>query len=139
MIKPELLHQSIEIAAQKEPIITRRFYEILFERYPQVKPLFGRNAADQQAQMLQETILAALEHLDDAEWLEHNVGALGARHVDYGVTEEMYAWVGECLVASLAELCGDAWTEEHAASWVGVYGVLTDLALKGARARANEI
>jgi len=132
-INSALLHESIAIAAAKEPLITKRFYEILFERYPQVKPLFSRNAPREQQEMLQATILAALDHLEDGAWLEENLGALGAKHVEYGVTEEMYDWVGDSLIAALADLCGDAWTPEHEASWAAVYGVLTDLALKGAR------
>jgi hemoglobin-like flavoprotein len=137
-IQPHLLRESIQIAAAKEPIITKRFYEILFERYPEVRGLFGRNAADLQQKMLQETILAALDHLEDAEWLTTQVGALGAKHVSYGVTDDMYPKVGECLVAALADLCGDAWTSEHEASWVAVYGALQGLALAGAdQARAE--
>lgn len=131
-IQPELLRESIGIAASREPVITKRFYAILFERYPQVRPMFSRNEPETQQRMLQETILAALDHLDDPAWLETNVKALGARHVDYGVTDEMYGWVGECLIAALADLCGDQWTAEHEASWAAVYGVLTELALAGA-------
>lgn len=138
-INAALLHESIEIAVTREPVITKRFYQILFERYPDVEPLFGRNEPQHQQQMLQDTIMAALDHIEDSEWLEENLGALGAKHVSYGVTDEMYAAVGECLIAALAELCEDRWTAEHEASWAAVYGVLADLAIAGAkreRARA---
>lgn len=50
------------------------------------------------------------------------------------MTEEMYGWVGECLIAALADLCEDAWTPAHEASWAAVYGALTELALAGAAA-----
>ncbi len=33
---------------------------------------------------------------------------MGAKHLDYGVTNEMYDWVGECLVATLAEVADGA-------------------------------
>ncbi len=65
--------------------------------------------------------------------VEENLGALGARHVSYGVTDDMYPAVGECLIAALAELCGDRWTKEHEAAWAAVYGVLADLAIAGAK------
>ncbi|MDP2316128.1 MAG: globin domain-containing protein [Pseudomonadota bacterium] len=134
----DLLSQSIGWAVEREPVITRRFYEILFERYPQVRPLFGRNASDAQARMLQDAIVAALDHIEDGPWLTDTLGAIGAKHVSYGVTDEMYGWVGESLIASLAELCGDRWTDGHGAAWGRVYGSLTDLALAGAvRARAE--
>jgi hemoglobin-like flavoprotein len=123
-VNADLLRESIEIAVAREPLITKRFYEILFERYPEVQPLFGRNEPRRQQQMLQDTIVAALDHIDDGAWLEENLGALGAKHVTYGVTDDMYPAVGECLIAALADLCGDQWTDEHEASWATVYGMV---------------
>lgn len=37
---------------------------------------------------------------------------LGAQHVVYGVTDEMYDWVGESLLATVAEAADDAWNAE---------------------------
>jgi hemoglobin-like flavoprotein len=136
MSDKELLYQSIGWAAEREPVITRRFYEILFSRYPQVQPLFGKNARDAQAKMLQDAVLMALDHLEDAEWLTDTIGAVGAKHVSYGVTDEMYPMVGECLVATLAEHCGNRWTMAHQDAWIRTWGALQGLALAGAhRAR----
>lgn len=133
-----LLYESITWAAERAPVVTLRFYEILFARYPQVQPLFSRNARDAQAKMLQDAVLLALEHLDDPAWLTDTLGAVGAKHVSYGVTDEMYPWVGECLVATLAEHCGDKWTQAHEDAWVRTWGAIQSLALAGAaRARAQ--
>lgn len=138
MSDKDLMMESITWAAEKEPVITRRFYEILFERYPQVAPLFSRNARTEQARMLQDAILAALDHYDDAPWLTSTLGAIGRKHIEYGVTDEMYPWVGESLVATLAELSGPRWTPAHEAAWVRTWGALAGLALAGAAAaRAN--
>ena len=133
-----LLRESVSIAAAHEPVITKRFYSIFLSRYPQVIPLFSRNAPEKQQEMLQGAILAVLDHLDDSAWLADTMGAIGVKHLDYGVTDDMYPWVGECLIAALAELCEDQWTKDHEAAWVAAYGALTDLALAGAnRARAH--
>jgi hemoglobin-like flavoprotein len=137
-IDASLLRESIGLAASREPIITTRFYEILFERYPAVRPMFSRNSPERQQQMLQGAILAVLDHLDDPAWLEDSLGALGAKHVSYGVQDAMYPAVGECLIATLAELCADEWTPAHEAAWAEAYGVITTLALRGAdKARAE--
>ena len=133
-----LLRESVSIAAANEPVITKRFYSIFLSRYPQVIPLFSRNAPEKQQEMLQGAILAVLDHLDDSAWLADTMGAIGVKHLDYGVTDDMYPWVGECLIAALAELCEDQWTKDHEAAWVAAYGALIDLALAGAnRARAH--
>jgi hemoglobin-like flavoprotein len=50
----------------------------------------------------------------------------------------MYPAVGECLIAALADLCGDQWTHEHEASWATVYGALADLAIAGAQRARSE-
>ena len=52
----------------------------------------------------------------------------------YGVTEEMYGWVGECLLAAFAEAAGDAWTDEVAKSWAAAYDAIAGAMLAGARA-----
>lgn len=127
-----LLRQSFDLVAEREPQLTRRFYEILFDRYPQAKPLFSRNAPETQQKMLQETLVAALDHLEDASWLETNLHALGAKHVGYGVTEEMYGWVGASLIATLEEVAGDDWNADLAKAWGDLYGAIQTMMLAGA-------
>ena len=127
-----LLRSSFELVAERQPLITPRFYELLFERYPQAKPLFGRNSADKQQEMLQGALVAVLDHLEDATWLEEQLGALGAKHVDYGVTNEMYDWVGDCLLRTLAEIAADDWNDELAKAWADAYGAITSLIQRGA-------
>ena len=88
--------------------------------------------------MLQGALLAVLDHLDDPAWLSETLGGLGAKHLSYGVTDDMYPLVGECLVATLAELCGPNWTPAHQASRVEAYGAIQSLVLAGAaKARAQ--
>lgn len=131
-LNAELLSSSLELVASRQPEITPRFYEILFERYPQAKPLFGRNDSKEQAKMLQEAIVAVVEHVEDAAWLTETLQGMGKKHVSYGVTEEMYPWVGECLIATLAEIAADDWTDDIEKAWVDAYGAITALMLEGA-------
>lgn len=128
----ELLLSSLELVAAREPVITARFYRILFARYPQVEPLFGRNSRTQQQQMLQEAIVAVVDHADDATWLTQTLHGMGRKHISYGVTAEMYPWVGECLLATLAEIAGDDWTPEVETAWADAYGAISGLMLQGA-------
>lgn len=129
-----ILRQSLDLVASREPVITKRFYEILFDRYPQSQALFGRNATDRQQKMLQDAIVAVVDHVEDATWLEETLTAMGRKHVDYGVTPEMYGWVGTSLLATLAEIAGKEWTPEVEEAWVDAYGAISGLMLKGAGA-----
>lgn len=125
----QLLRSSFALVAKREPELTKRFYGLLFERYPQARPLFRRSEPHVQERMLRDALVAVLEHLEDTAWLKRTLGGLGARHVGYGVTPQMYDWVGECLLATLAEVAGDAWTPDLAAQWTEAYGVLVSMML----------
>lgn len=132
-LNAELLNNSFALVVDREPELTARFYEILFERHPEARSLFHRNEPKQQQQMLQDALVAVLDHLDDAPWLADTLGALGAKHVEYGVTEPMYDWVGESLVATLEEVAGDDWSKEMAEAWGEAYGAIQGLMLAGTR------
>lgn len=124
-----LLRQSFEVVASANPKFVSRFYEILFERYPQSRQLFPQNGMARQAEMLTQALVAVLDHLEDVPWLQETLGALGAKHVGYGVTREMYDWVGASLLATLAEVAGPAWTPELQGAWGEAYGAIVSLML----------
>jgi hemoglobin-like flavoprotein len=127
----DLLRTSFNLVLEVNPNLTTRFYEILFERYPQARPLFGRNAQRAQERMLAEALMAVVDHLEDPAWLGQQLGALGAKHEGYGVTAEMYDWVGDALLATLAETAGSAWTPAHQAAWAEAYGAIVALMRAG--------
>ena len=129
------LRQSFELVVERAPDLTHRFYDILFARYPEARPLFGRSSRPAQEQMLTAALAAVLDHLEDASWLRSTLGALGERHTGYGVTAEMYGWVGESLLATLAEVAGSAWTAEVAAAWTEAYGAIASMMMAGTGVR----
>lgn len=126
-LNPSLLRSSFELVTAREPNIVSRFYEIFFERYPQVKPLFKRGNAETQHQKLGAALGAVLEHLEDPNWLTEQLGAMGRRHDGYGVTDDMYPWVGECLIAAMQEAAGDEWTADMTVAWSDAYGAIVSL------------
>lgn len=134
-----LLRQSFELVVERSPDLTRRFYEILFERYPASRPLFSPSRQRAQEQMLTQALVAVLDHIEDAGWLSETLGALGAKHVAYGVTNEMYGWVGASLLETLREVAGTEWTPELEAAWAEAYGAIAGLMQAGAaRAATNQ-
>jgi hemoglobin-like flavoprotein len=126
------LRSSFDLVVSRDALVIERFYAILFELYPQAKGLFGRNTQKAQAAMLTSALVSVLDKIEDASWLESTLGPLGAKHVGYGVTDEMYDWVGECLLAALAETAGDDWSPELAADWTAAYAAVAGLMKKGA-------
>ncbi|MCE9572426.1 MAG: flavohemoprotein [Deltaproteobacteria bacterium] len=128
----DLLRSSFEFVIEKAPDLTTRFYAILFARYPAVQPMFGRNTPRAQQEMLGQALGAVVEHLEDAPWLEATLKGMGAKHVGYGVTDGMYAMVGECLLAALADAAAESWTKELETAWADAYGAIAGLMQAGA-------
>jgi hemoglobin-like flavoprotein len=132
-----LLRSSFQLVLDTNPNVTARFYEILFERYPAARGLFRPGSQKRQEEMLAGALVAVVEHLEDAPWLTGTLGALGAKHVGYGVTAEMYDWVGDALLTTLGEVAGDAWTPELHSAWAEAYGVIVSLMRAGEAAAAE--
>ncbi len=128
----DLLRSSFALVVERQPALVSRFYAILFERYPQARGMFGRNSPHAQEKMLTAALVCVLDHLEDAAWLGRTLGGLGARHRGYGVTDEMYGWVGECLLAALAEIAASDWTPALAAEWTAAYGAIAAAMQAGA-------
>ncbi|TPV96281.1 MAG: flavohemoprotein [Myxococcales bacterium FL481] len=128
-LNAQLLRHSFQLATSRNPKLVPRFYALLFERYPQVQSLFDARRADEQHRRLGTALVAVLDHIEDAEWLKRELGAMGRRHDGYGVREEMYPWVGECLVAAMREAGGEDWTPEMTNAWTEAYGAIVSLML----------
>lgn len=133
------LRDSFTLIAERNPQITTRFYEIFFDKYPEVRPMFGRRSQREQEAMLTQALVAVLDHLEDGPFLGDTLRALGARHVGYGVRDDMYAWVGDALLSAFAEVLGDEFTPRVRDAWTEAYGAIVGLCLEGARqARAAQ-
>ncbi len=136
MTANDLIRDNLELVATAAPDLTARFYERLFRLHPALQGLFGRRSEEAQQRMLLEAIVAVVDHLEDASWLESTLGALGAKHVEYGVRDEMYPLVGGALLETLADVSGDAWTSETAKAWSDAIGFIASTMIAGAeRAR----
>lgn len=130
-LDPTILRTSFDLIIDRRPDLTVRFYEILFARSPALEPMFRRDRTAQ-AKMLAGAIAAVLDHLEDAPWLEQTLGQLGAKHLEYGVTNQMYDQVGDALLATLAEVAGDDWTTQVEEHWTLAFEAIASLMQAGA-------
>ena len=126
----QLLHDSLALVDLPDSGLTVRFYEILFDRYPTVRAMFGRDTRVQ-AEMLRGAIVSVVDHVDDADWLRTTLHALGRRHARFGVTRPMYTAVAECMIATMSEIGGDAWTPAMTSAWDRALGAIATIMLDG--------
>ena len=130
-VDAQALRSSFGRALERQPDLTHVFYQDLFARHPAARPLFEHTDMALQEQMLAQALVAVMDHLEDASWLQSTLAGLGAKHVGYGVTNEMYGWVGESLIATLASANGQDWTAADTAGWQEAYGGIVTMMLAG--------
>ena len=89
---------------------TRQFYVRLFEKYPEIKPLFGNVDMELQAKKLYEVIKVAVRFLDNMDQLVPTLKDLGVRHARcYSVKREHYDAVTDTFIRVLNEFIFSQW------------------------------
>ena len=122
----ELLESSFKLVAPKADELADRFYDRLFREHPEVRPMFPE-AMDEQKKHLVAGLAMIVGNLRQPEKLKQALSELGLRHIDYGVKREQYPVVGQNLLATLADVAGDAWSDELEKAWSDAYGAIQSI------------
>jgi hemoglobin-like flavoprotein len=111
--------------------LTHRFYEVLFARFPAVRPLFEGVTLEDQQRKLVRALALVVRHLEEPNFLQAYLEGLGAIHAAYGVQPADYEAVRECLIAALAETAGASWTEPEHEAWLAAIDRISEVMLVG--------
>ncbi|MGX9355208.1 globin domain-containing protein [Roseobacteraceae bacterium S113] len=112
--------------------LTRRFYEILFERTPAARALFGDDI-EKQADKLLDMLMFLVQSLETLPVLLPEIDSLGRRHLEYGAVAAHYDLVGEALLAALEEKV-QGWSDKDLEAWSALYTLVAGRMLKSAEA-----
>lgn len=110
--------------------LTRHFYAMMLEEYPEVRPLFNdaHQASGAQQRALANAVLMYARHIDQLEALGSLVGRIVNKHVALQILPEHYPIVGTCLLRAIREVLGEEIaTDEVIAAWAAAYGQLADI------------
>lgn len=110
--------------------LTKHFYGIMLNEYPEVRPLF--NQAHQQSgaqpRALAHSVLMYAKHIDKLDALGDLPAQIVNKHVALQVLPEQYPIVGACLLRAIREVLGaDIATDEVIAAWAAAYQQLADM------------
>ena len=130
----DALETSFDLVAPNGDALMDSFYARLFATAPAVKPLFAGTDLRRQKAMLLAALVLLRKSLRDLEAIIPTLRELGARHVAYGAQPAHYPVVGEVLIASMADVAGDAWRLEYAHAWATAVGIVAGAMLEGASA-----
>ncbi len=134
----EVLAKHIHLISEREPRIAERIYERLFRRHPQARKLFGPHAVAVQQDMLNETLIAVIDCLEGMAWLESHLQMLGATHVGFEVSDEMYDSWTESILEVLAEVSGSDWSPHLERLWRERMDHLCSLMRRGGAQQASQ-
>jgi len=126
----EIVEETFAALAPQGDALAARFYERLFEQYPETAPLFEDISITGQQKKLLASLVLLVQNLRNTDVLVEYLQGLGARHVQYGVTEEDYPKVAENLLAVLEEFAGELWTPDVKAAWGGTLNTVATIMLE---------
>ena len=135
----DALETSFDLIAPHGDELMDIFYARLFAAAPAVKPLFAGTDFRRQKAMLLGALVLLRKSLRNLGPVVPKLRELGARHVAYGARPEHYPVVGEFLIASMAEVAGDAWSAQYETAWAAAFGVVAGAMLEGAAAAEDGI
>ena len=137
---------TIEIVKATAPVlkehgrkITQRMYEIAFQLRPDLRPFFANTwmkdpeAGRKQAEQLAAAVYAYALHIDELEKLSKGVEKITKVHIAAKIIPEMYPVIGECLLAAMKDVLGDAATPEVLEAWEEAYGALAEILINRER------
>ena len=129
----EALETSFDQIAPRGDELMDVFYSRLFTAAPAVRPLFAGTDLKKQKAMLLGALVLLRKSLRDLDSIVPKLRELGARHVAYGAEPEHYPVVGQVLIASMADVAGDAWRPEYEDAWIEAFAVVAGAMLDGAK------
>jgi hemoglobin-like flavoprotein len=128
----DALETSFDAIAPRADELVDIFYARLFAAAPAVEPLFAGADMRRHKAMVLAVLVLLRRSLRDLDAIVPKLRDLGARHVGYGTLPEHYPVAGAELIASMAEVAGDAWRPEYQTAWAGAFAVVAGAMIEGA-------
>jgi nitric oxide dioxygenase len=135
----EIVKASAPALAEHGTEITRVMYARLFKD-EHIRALFNHaNQGDSGSQVhaLAAAILAYARNIENLDVLAPVVERIAQKHIGYHILPEHYPYVAKALLGAIAEVLGDAATEELIGAWGDAYWFLAEI-LKSREASIRE-
>lgn len=125
----KLVNATVPVLKEHGVLLTTHFYNRMFEHNPELKHVFnmGNQQSKKQQTALAMAVLAYAEHIEDPSVLLPVIDTIGHKHTSLDIRPEHYAIVGKHLIASIAEVLGEAATPDLLEAWSAAYHQLAVL------------
>ncbi|MCL9805032.1 NO-inducible flavohemoprotein [Flavobacterium amniphilum] len=125
----ELIKATIPLLRESGETLTNHFYARMFNAHAELKNMFnmGNQANGRQKAALANAVLAYAENIDNPGVLIPVLKGIGTKHRSLNIQPEQYKIVGTHLIASIAEVAGEAATPEILEAWTAAYYELAEI------------
>ena len=131
-----LLTESWAAVAGRRDEVAQAFYQVLFERHPELRSLFARTDMRAQYEKFAGMVDEIVRLRTAPREFVKSAVLLGQRHAVYGVTRDQYGPAGAVLLEVLAGALGPAFTPAVREAWSEGY-LLTSSIMSRAAERST--
>lgn len=114
----DIVRESFRSLKTTEESVASRFYQLLFETYPEMRRLLPALAPGNLERTTAEALKLALEHLHEPETLGRHLAPYARRLRQNGVRHVHFAALGETWLRTLAVMHRDRWSGELSRQWL---------------------
>ena len=112
-----LVENSFRAVVPRADALAMRFYERLFEIDPSARALFEGTFMSLQRRKLMAALGAVVSGLRFVTEIQPMLKSLGARHLEFGVSDGQYEAVRAALMVALGDTLGDEFDSETELAW----------------------
>lgn len=125
----QLVTATVPVLREHGVLLTTHFYNRMFTHNPELKHVFnmGNQQNGKQQTALAMAVLAYAANIENPSVLMPVIDSIGHKHTSLDIRPEHYAIVGKHLLASIAEVLGDAATPELLEAWAIAYQQLAGI------------
>ena len=130
---PEDVDRVVRVArtVHHDTALSSAFYQLLFERHPDLRALFPADMAHQLEKFVTELEALAV-CLPNLSAFEERARHLGDRHHAYGVRARHYPMVRDALLDALRDHLAPDFDADDRLAWARAFNLLTEMMLEGA-------
>lgn len=124
----QIVQSTAPVLKEHSTEIGKRFYELLFEKAPDLNNIFNQTNQKRglQQKALGYAVYAAGEYITNLDAIKPVIERISQKHRAIGIKAEQYPVVGETLLQAVKDVLGDAATDEIIDAWGKAYGYIAN-------------
>lgn len=120
----EILETSLKKIKADSDEFSTRFYRNLFNKYPDIKPLFNNLDTQELHKQLMLSLDLIVYNIRRPQILDYLLKEMGMRYVRQGVRAEHYELVAQIFLETFSEYLGDKENLEGQKTWLQAYKMI---------------